>query len=268
VSSIVPASHTARVSEQGRSRPLRAFRVAVGGLALLALAGSPAASARVAVGETIEDAVLPALGGGTEHLTAKGAVSVVLFWRPGQEHSIDTLKQMAQCGEVFAGKPVHMVAVVSGAFPLEQVKAASLDAALHAPVLIDAGDQLYGRLEIRQHPLVVVADGKGKVALSEPYVRLRYCEIVHAHVRYLLKEIDAAQLEAALNPSRASFPSDDRNNVARRYVNMGRREAEASRCDRALASFAKALEISPRDKDALAGVEACATSAKRQVSVK
>jgi tetratricopeptide (TPR) repeat protein len=242
--------------------------LAASGLALLALALAPGARAAVAAGQTLEEVALARLGGGTEPLAARGAVNVVLFWRPGQEHSADTLRQMAQCGKAFAGKPVHMVAVVSGAFPPDEVKAAVLESSLQAPVLIDGGDQVYGRLEIRQHPLVVVADGKGKVALAQPYVRLRYCDIVHAHVRHLLQEIDAAQLEAALHPSRSSFPDDDRNNVARRYVNMGRRELEAGRCDRALASFGKALEIAPRDKDALAGVEACAADSKRQASAK
>jgi hypothetical protein len=244
-----------------------ALRFVVGGLAFLSLLARDA-RARVAVDETIEEAALGALAGGTEPLTAKGSVNVILFWRPGQEHSLDTLKQMAECGRAFAGKPVRMVAVVSGEHSPEVVKAAVADAGQQIPVLVDAGDRLYGKLEIRQHPLVVVADGKGKVALAQPYVRLRYCEIVSAHVRYLLKEIDAAQLEAALHPSRASFPDDDKGDVARRWVNMGRREVEAGRCDRALASFGKALEISPRDKEALAGVEACDPGAKRRMSAK
>ena len=237
--------------------PRSALRLAAVALACVALAASaPRARATVAAGDTLDDVALPGAAGRTEPLVERGAVNVVLFWRPGQEHSVDTLKQMAACGGLFAGR-VHAVSVASGAFPLDELRAAGAAAGPNLPVLVDAGDQLYGKLQIRQHPLVVVADGKGRIALAQPYVRLRYCEIVSAHVRHLLGEIDAAQLEAALHPSRASFPDDDRNNVARRYVNMGRREAEAGRCDRALASFGKALEIAPGDRDARAGVAAC-----------
>ena len=242
-------------------RDLRRFplRLVTIGLAMLSLAAAPPARARVAEGELLEPAQLTTLTGGAEPLLGPGAtVNVILFWRPGQDASLDTLKQLAQCEKAFQGKPIHMVTVVSGSYPAAEVQAAVEGAGLHVPVLIDAGDALYGKLEIRQHPLVVVADARGKVALAQPYVRLRYCDIVHAHVRYLLKEIDAAQLQATLNPPAASMPSDDKGAVARRWVNMGRREAEAGHCDRAVVSFGRALEIAPGNADAKAGIAACA----------
>lgn len=235
------------------------MRLVTIGLALLSLAAAPPpAQARVAEGETLEPVRLTTLTGGAEPLVSgAAAANVVLFWRPGQETSLDTLKQLAQCEAEFQGKSVHMVAVVSGAFPAAEVQAAVAGAALHVPVLIDAGDALYGRLEIRQHPLVLVTDARGKVSLAQPYVRLRYCDIVRAHVRFLLKEIDAAQLQAVLSPPVATMPSDDKRAVARRWVNMGKREAEAGYCDRATVSFRKALELAPGEPEALAGLASC-----------
>ncbi len=266
-----PASTRSRTAPAACSRKSRLpclARVVTVALALLSVAAAPAARARVEAGATLEPLELPTLAGGVEPLTAKTAVNVILFWRPDQAHSLDTLKQMAQCEKIFGGKPIHMVAVVSGAYPRAAVKAAVDDAALHVPVLIDAGDELYGKLEIIQHPLVVVADAKGKVALSQPYLRLRLCEIVHAHVRYLLKEIDAVQLEAAIHPPRASFPDDNKANIARRFVKMGKLEAEGGSCDKALESFRKALEITPGDPEALAGVAACDPSAAKPIAAK
>ena len=250
-------------------------------------------------GETLESVQLKTLGGGTEALVSRVAsANIILFWRPGQEASLDTLKQMAQCEKLFVGKSVHMVAVVSSTYPAAEIQAAVDGAGLHVKVLLDADDALYGKLEVRQHPLLVVTDDKGKVALlacvqkaeatlieqatprtylpieglaaydkavqelSQPYVRLRYCDIVHAHVRYLLKEIDSAQLQLALNPPAASMPNDDKNAVARRWVIMGRREAEDGHCDRAVASFRKALTIAPAQPDALAGLAACERGAQ------
>lgn len=230
-------------------------------LALLSAAAAPPPRvlvARVDVGETIEAATLPTLAGGTEPLTSRTAkVNVVLFWRPDQAYSLDTLKQMSQCEKIFAGKPIHMVAVVSGTYPRADVQKAVDDAALHVPVLIDQGDELYGKLGVRQHPLVVVADAGGKVALSQPYLRLNYCDIVHAYVRNLLGEISIAQRDAIVNPQRAAMPDDDKNNIARRFVKMGKMQADSGDCAGALSSFKKALEIAPDNKDALAGVAAC-----------
>ncbi len=200
------------------------------GLALLCLAAASPARARVTEGEALDSVQLKTLSGGTEALVSRvTSANIILFWRPGQEASLDTLKQMAQCEKLFAGKSVHMVAVVSSTYPAAEVKAA-----------VDASG-----LHVR------------KVGLSQPYVRLRYCDIVHAHVRYLLKEIDAAQLQLALNPPAASMPSDDKNAVARRWVIMGRLEAEDGHCDRAVVSFRRALTIAPAQPDALAGLAAC-----------
>ncbi|HET9595783.1 MAG TPA: hypothetical protein VFP65_09395 [Anaeromyxobacteraceae bacterium] len=234
----------------------------LGMFALLSVATAGPAQGRDLLGETIGPVDLPTLAGGKEPLvTTRTPVNVILFWRPGQEYSLDTLKQMAACEKVFSKNAVHMVAVVSGDYPRAEIQAAVDQAQIHVPVLLDMGDALYGKLEVRQHPLVVVADQAGKVALSQPYVRLRYCDIVHAHVRFLLKEIDLAQLQRALNPERASMPSDDTTKVARRFVNMGKMQAESGQCDEAIASFKKALEVDPASKDAQAGIAACSSKA-------
>jgi peroxiredoxin len=226
-------------------------------LALFSVAAAPPARARVESGQVLPSIELPTLSGGREPLTAATGANVIVFWRPGQDHSIDTLRQMAQCQKVLAGKAVHLVAVVSSTYPREAVKAAIAEGGFPLPVLLDVDDNLYGQLEIRQHPMVVVADGKGRIALAQPYVRLRLCAIVQGHVRLLLREIDQAQLEAILNPARASMPDDDQRNVARRFVRMGGLDAESGHCDRALTSFRKALEISPGDPEALAGIARC-----------
>ena len=84
------------------------------GLALLSLAAAPPAGARVTEGETLEPVQLKTLGGGTEALVSRVAsANIILFWRPGQDASLDTLRQMARCEKLFVGKSVHMVAVVS-----------------------------------------------------------------------------------------------------------------------------------------------------------
>jgi hypothetical protein len=242
-------------------------RLATLALALLSVAAAPPARARVEAGQVLPLVELPTLAGAKEPLTLPTRVNVIVFWRPGQEYSLDTLRQMAECQRALAGKPVHLVAVVSSTYPRAAVQAAAEEAAFKLPVLLDADDNLYGQLEVRQHPLVVVADGKGRIDLAQPYVRLRLCAIVQAHVRFLLKEIDLAQLQAIVEPPRATMPDDDRRNIARRFVKMGGLDAESGHCDRALVSYRKALEISPGDPDALAGIARCdparAPSAKR-----
>jgi hypothetical protein len=225
---------------------------------ILLLSATPAnPRARVVVGGMIDRTELPTLAGGKEPITtAKATVNVIVFWRPDQQHSLETLKQMSKCEEAFAGKSVHFVTVVSDSYPIADVKAAYATSALHAPILIDKGDEVYGKLEVVQHPLVVVTDSTGKVTIAQPYERIRACDLVLAHVRFLLKEIDAAQLAALVNPERATMPDDDKRNIARRFVRMGKMEAEGD-CNAAMKSFAKALEIVPNYPDALAAMAEC-----------
>jgi hypothetical protein len=231
--------------------------------ALLALAAAPAARARVTNAESIDNAELVTITGGKELLLARVPANIVLFWRSNHERSLDTLKQLAACEKAFEGKPVHIVAVVSGSQAAADVKADVAASGLRSPVLIDQGDALYGKLEIRQHPVVIIADEKGKIAVAQTYVRLRYCDIIKAHVQYLLKEIDQAGLTAALNPKRATFPSEDPHNVARRYVRMGQKAARAGHCDQAVQDFDKALALEKDEPDALAGKAACLAAAKK-----
>ncbi len=230
-------------------------------VAALLAAVPAAADARVEAGTTVDNLEMPTLAGGKERLIGRAAANVILFWRPGNERSLDTLKQMAACEKLFAGKSVHMVTVVSGSYAAEDIKAAVAQADIHLPVLLDVNDAAYGRLQIRQHPVVLVADVRGVVTLWQPYVRIRYCEIVHAHVRYLLGELDEAQLDRELHPPRASFPSDDKTNVAKRYLTMGQREAARGHCDQARVSFEKALELAPGLAEAEAAMKACAEQA-------
>ncbi len=66
--------------------------------AAAALAATPAAAdARVMPGATLENVELATLAGGKEKLLGRADANLILFWRPGSEHSSEALKQMAQC---------------------------------------------------------------------------------------------------------------------------------------------------------------------------
>jgi cytochrome c-type biogenesis protein CcmH/NrfG len=68
----------------------------------------------------------------------------------------------------------------------------------------------------------------------------------------------AAQLQEEEAPA---VGLHDQNNIARRFVKMGRFEAEGGSCDKALESFRRALEIAPDNEDALAGIASCRRAA-------
>lgn len=223
-----------------------------------ALLGAPAAaSGHVEAGTLVENADLETLAGGRHALLATGQVSVVVFLRPGQDRSADTMRRLAGCESSFAGKPVHMVAVVSAGAPRDEVRALLAGSGVKAPVLLDEGDRVYGRLELRQHPVVVVVDASGKVHAVEPYQRLRYCEIVQARVGFLLGELDRAAVDRVVKPERAVFPSEVGGASAARYVNLGDRERAKGNCVLAIKAYDEAVRRDPLNAKALEGRVRC-----------
>src|SRR5512133_4039837 len=161
----------------GSLRLLTIAAASLFGLAVGTSAGPVQADAdrRVQVGETVDDVELKTIDGKKDHLLSRGATAnVFVFFRPEQDRSLDTLKDMASCEKEFASKPVRWVGVVSDSWDVEQVKAFVKEAGVRMPVLVDAGDALYGKLGIRMHPVIGIVDKKGKLSAFEPFRQINY----------------------------------------------------------------------------------------------
>jgi tetratricopeptide (TPR) repeat protein len=261
-------------------------------IATIALCLAPiGAQAHAEAGVSIDNVELRTIAGGKERvLSPKMKVNLLVFFRTGQERSVDALKQMAACEKELAGKAVYWAAVVSGSEPLADVKAVVEQTGIRMPVLIDEGDVLYDRLGIRLHPMVGIADAKFVLAAMEPYRQIEYCDVIKTRIKMLLGEADQAALDKVLNPEKSPLPGADLAKKAMRDVNMARRlfeigqyaesvkfaqkavgvaevpaaytvmgksYAKLGKCPDAEQAFAKALELDPKDQDAAAGKGSC-----------
>ncbi len=178
-------------------------------------------------------------------LDPKARVTVLVFAKTGQERSLDALKAMAGCEQRLAGKGVRFVGILPSGTPAEEGRALAVATGVKMPLLVDAGDALYERLQVRLHPVVFLVDPRGKVAAFELYRQIDYCDVIMARIRFQLGEIDQAALDRVLEPPRNSMPGDDPRDVARRDVNLGRRQLEIKQYDKAIASANKALALAP-----------------------
>jgi hypothetical protein len=238
------------------------FRTLVSGRAaalLVVLAGLMAAvparaSAHVEVGTKLEDATLvEATSGGRQPIFGKADVHVLVLFKPGQDRSLDTLKQLASCEKTLATKSVRVLGLVSSSFGNEEVRAFVKQTGISMPVLVDEGDELYGKLEIRQHPIAIVVDRDRKISAVQPYTRLAFCDVLLAQVQFALKEITAEQLKAVTEPQKAPMPSDDRSAVAKRHLRLGDRYLAAGSCALAAKQFEEALALDPSSESAAEG---------------
>ncbi len=158
---------------------------------------------RVQVGETVDDVELRTLDGRKEHFLQKGvAANIFVFFRPEQDRSVDTLKDMATCEKEFEKKSVRWVGVVSDSWPIETVRQLIRETGIKMPVLVDAGDELYGKLGIRLHPVIGIVDRRGKLAYFEPFRQINYCERIRVRIRFMLGEASEADVARVDSPPR------------------------------------------------------------------
>jgi tetratricopeptide (TPR) repeat protein len=170
---------------------------------------------------------------------------VFVFFRTGQERSLDALKQMAACEKELAGKAVYWAAVVSGSEVPADVQAVVAQTGIKMPVLVDEGDVLYDRLGVRLHPMVGIADARFKIVAMEPYRQIDYCEMIKTRIKVLLGEADQAALDKVLNPEKSPLPGADPMKKAMRDVNMARRLYEIGQYADSVKFAQKALLIAP-----------------------
>ena len=207
-----------------------------------------ATGARAQPGTAVENVELRTLAGGKEKLLSpKAKANVIVFFRPNQDRSLDALKQMAICDKEFAGagKPVRFVGVVSSTEPAADVQAAVAAAGATFPILLDEGDKLYDRLDIRLHPMVGIVDAKFKVASVEQYRQISYCDIIRMRIKLLLGEATQQDVAALENPEKSLMPGDDPMKKALRDVNMAKQLIRIGQLDKALNYANKALELAP-----------------------
>jgi tetratricopeptide (TPR) repeat protein len=254
------------------------------------------AFANVEVGQQIENEELPTLDGRREMLLSRKALAnVFVFFRPGHDRSLRTLEAMAACEKEFADKPVRWVAVVSDSHARDEVRAVAARAGIHMPVLVDEGDRLYGKLGVRLHPVVGIADDKGMLLDYVPFHQINYCDMIRVRIRHALHEVDLAAVERVDHPPKALFPNAVPGAVARRRVTLGemflesrqwtkaveqarialekepmlaaahallgRALAGQGKCDEALSAFDQALKLDPGNGSAVEGKRGC--TAKR-----
>ena len=215
--------------------------------ALAGLAAAPfVAHAHADVGTQVNQAELKAVSGEKVRLLdPKARVSVLVFVRAGQDRSVEALKAMARCEKDMAGKPVRFIAVLPPDTTPEEAKALAVAGGVKMPLVLDDADALYHHLSVRLHPVIFLLDAKAKVADFEQYRQIDYCEVVTAHIRFLLGELDQAALARIETPPRGSMPSDDPKDVSNRDVNLGRKQLRIKQYEKAAASANKALALAP-----------------------
>ena len=222
-----------------------AAALAAGTVAAPAITQAGETDRRVQVGDKIDDVEMRTSDGKRDHLLSKSATAnVFVFFRPEQDHSKDTLTDLARCEKEFGSKPVRFVGIVSDSWPAEQVRALVQETGTKMTVLVDDGDALYGKLGIRLHPVVLIADGKSRLKAFEPFREINYCDRIRVRIRVVLGELPEEEIAKVDNPAASPLPHSEQG-VARRHFNFARGLMRINQMDKAVEEIKKSLSVMP-----------------------
>ncbi|MHC4767020.1 MAG: multiheme c-type cytochrome [Planctomycetota bacterium] len=204
------------------------------------------ADQRLAIGDPMPDFSLPRGDGaagelGLEHLGGRPAVLV--FWRPRQDLSLEALRDLeALRGEIGAER-LAVLAVDSARSSAQEIQAALAGENLSYPVALDPQRALYGQAGVIVSPTTFLLDGDGVLRFRVASHPHQYRQVVNARVRFLLGDIDEAQMEREIEPTVLKI--DHELAAAWRMYNLGRRLQSEGKADEAVAMFEKAVSEYP-----------------------
>ena len=202
-----------------------------------------AAFLRAATGEIITNVELPTLLGDKQPLLTDAAVNVFVFFKPDHENSQTTLTHLNELEREFAGKPVHWTAVVSDSFEPAEIEAEVKALGFTLPVLIDTGDKLYGHLAVAMTPNIGITDKQHKLIADLPFTKVNYTTVIRGYIRHQLKEISDAELQAILNPPRATMGGNGEE--AHRHLKYAGKLFQAGLYEKALENVQTSLVKDP-----------------------
>ncbi|HET9599492.1 MAG TPA: hypothetical protein VFP65_28210 [Anaeromyxobacteraceae bacterium] len=214
-------------------------------LAALALSLPAAARAftHVELGAQLRDRELPTVDGAKAPWLGSARATLFVFFRPGQDHSFDTLKQVAVLEKELEGKGVRFVLITSDGYDAGSVRDLVREAGVRAPVLVDVGDALYGELGVSLHPSSGVADAKHRLSAYQHFLKVNQLDVLRGRILVALGELSAEGMARIVAPP-PSHTGTTRD-VAMRRVNLGRALLVRGHADQAAENARRALELSP-----------------------
>ena len=110
----------------------------------------------------VPDFKLKDLDGKTHSLSQyKGKVVIVVYWRPGQERSLNELKALKSLHETFSDQPVQMLAITKDNDKRSTIKDLQQSLELPFPLLLDSNEEVYSQFGVFVFPSTALIDRQG-----------------------------------------------------------------------------------------------------------
>lgn len=214
----------------------------------IAIFASPFAVAndKLKVGERLPEFSLPRADSPGRSFTSQqllGKPAALIFWRPNQELSAAALTDLQNIVREVGRGRLHVAAVDTALTPAQDAVAFMDKMELTFPVLLDPNRDLYGKVGIIVSPTTMLFDAGGVLRFSIPTRPPQYPQVVRAHLRFLVGDIDEAQRNKEVNPTVLTIEHD--RAAAWRMYNLGKKAQDGGDARKARELFERSLAQYP-----------------------
>jgi peroxiredoxin/predicted negative regulator of RcsB-dependent stress response len=173
----------------------------------------------------------------------RGEIVVVLYWETGQDRSLRALKDNREISRNYKKKGVKIISLVADSEDKKEVQRIVNNNEIEFPVLFDLNRQVYSDYGVRVYPQTILIDREGKLAHDIPGHALIYSNTIDGYIRYMLGEINQAELKKIIYPhlERKDKPMID----AERKYNLALNFLERGFIDQAIETAKKSVDAKP-----------------------
>jgi len=202
----------------------------------------------------IEGEPVPALSlrdlEGKSHSLAdnKGKVLLIIYWRPGQDRSLDALKDLKVISEQFKDKPFSILAITKDTDNLSALKEVKKSLELPFPLLLDSKEDVYSRFGVFVFPCTALIDKKGIYRFHYGGFREDFRETIAKQLKVLLGIMPEEALKSQAEEQPPHLTEEQKR--AENHLNLAKTLEKRGMDDSALEEFKKAAELDPANSEA------------------
>ena len=199
-------------------------------------------------GEKSPDFNLKGLDGKTHSLSQyKGKVVIVLYWRTGQERSLNALKALKSLHETFSDQPVQIIAITKDTGNRSTMKDLKKSLELPFPLLLDSKEEVYSRFGVFVFPSTALIDRKGMYRFHYGSFREGYAKAITGQTKVMLGLISENELRAEEGEAAPLVTEEQKR--ARNHINLAKTLKKRGMDEKAVEEIEKAVALDPSNPE-------------------
>ncbi len=208
---------------------------------MLFLLFHPAGAIDIPVGTTAPGFALPTIDGKLFSLARyRGSIIILIYWRRDQPRSLLSLKDGQDILSRFGDRGVKVVGLIANSDNIDHVNTILKDNKITYSVLLDSERQVFGDYGIHVYPSTIIINREGRIAKGVPGHALNYRQVIEAHVRYILGDIDEQKMHELAFPQKKII--EESVLTAHRLYNLALKFTDDGFLDMAVETVKKSLD--------------------------